>query len=120
MNTHKVLLILAASAVIACNRPTETVCPANLPPAMLLTVVDSVSGLPPTAPSTIAATSQGVPVPIEPTDDNKYTIGFGRSGTFSVSAKTPGYTDWSASGIVVPSNSCGMPITVNLVARLQR
>jgi hypothetical protein len=119
--SYRVLAALAALAAMAgCGRPTDTVCQPILNAAILLTVVDSVSGLPPTVTPTVETTSQGAVVPIEGVWGNEYTMGFGRSGTFAIAVKTPGYADWSASGIIVAENSCGNPMTVHLVAKLQR
>jgi hypothetical protein len=51
---------------------------------------------------------------------NRYSIGLGRSGTFSVTVQASGYDDWSISGVVVKEDACGITATVNLTAKLRR
>jgi hypothetical protein len=125
MNTRfRAILSLAIGISIGGCRSSDALCPAILENAISLTVVDSVSGGVPAAVSTIVASngaytetvtnSSGNPM------NNVYFIGFGRSGTFSIVARTPGYADWSTSGVQVTANSCGVPQPVNLMARLQR
>ena len=39
---------------------------------------------------------------------------------FSLAVTTPGYADWSVTGVTVTANSCRIPQGVTLLAKLQR
>jgi hypothetical protein len=115
--------VLTASSVLfvaACGSPTETVCSGLANPAILLIVVDSVTGVAPAVSPTVVAISGESTISPDIVADNRYSIGFGRSGTFSVTVKTPGYVDWSISGVVVQEDACGITTTVNLTAKLRK
>ena len=43
-----------------------------------------------------------------------------RGGTYAVRIDAPGYRAWRRDGIAVQEDRCGDPVTVNIVARLQR
>lgn len=110
-------------SVVGC-KPDLVGCTLILENAISLTVIDSLTGAAPASTSTIVATSgtyteTDTNATANPMD-NDYAIGFGRSGTFALLVKTPGYADWSASGVIVAANSCGSPGNVVLVAKLQR
>jgi hypothetical protein len=121
---HCVVWCVAMSISVVGCKPDIVACPASATNAISLTVVDSITGVPPAATSTIVATSgthtetdanaTGNPM------DNNYAIGFGRSGTFALLVTTAGYADWSASRVTVAGNSCGPSQPVALVAKLQR
>jgi hypothetical protein len=123
LNQSVILGVAMSTSVVGC-KPDLIGCPAGVENAIALTVVDSVTRAAPAAPSTIVATNgkysetdtseTGNPM------DNVYAIGFGRSGTFALLVKTPGYADWSASGAHVAANNCGEPQPVALTAQLQR
>lgn len=120
---HVVRAALAISiATVGCRSATSD-CPSLSAPAIVLTVIDSVAGGPPAARSTVVATTAGDHAETVMSGDvipNVFYIGDARSGSFSLVVKTPGYADWSESGIAVNADHCGLPITVSLTAKLQR
>lgn len=115
---------IVAFAVVGTGgcRATETVCPSITAPAIDLTVVDSVTGRPLTVVPTVFAVNAGdtLTTLFPGSMENRYPLGLGRSGSFRVVVKAPGYVDWSLSRVDVTANGCGLPQTVSLLARLQR
>ena len=114
-------LLIALSGLAAGCRTGDVVCPTTLKYAIALRVVDSVMGMPPGTGSAVVATS-GVraDTALSPSSENVYLIGLRRSGVFTITVETPGYRDWSSSGVVVAADDCGVPQTVLLTARIQR
>ena len=121
---HFVVLGVAISISVVGCKPDIVGCPLTLTNSISLTVVDSMTDAAPAATSTIVATS-GTYAETDTNEtgnpmDNVYAIAFGRSGTFTLLVKTPGYADWLTSGVRVARNSCGPSEHVALVAKLQR
>ena len=110
------------TAVAACS-PVESDCTLEYRYGINITVVDSVSGLPPSQATLLAtsgtfADSVGPWMPVGGQPLILPTAGE-RTGTYSVRIKSPGYVDWTREGIVVTANQCHV-IEVKLTARLQK
>ncbi len=110
----------AAAAVLGACHSTETVCPEIAAFGISLTVVDSMTGAAPSTGSRVVVDRVGS---VTDTVQNATTSNFYRifgSGRINLRVITAGYRDWIDSGITVAVNSCQIPQTVQLTAKLQR
>lgn len=91
-------------------------------PAIVLTVVDSVTNQAPNTAPVVRVVSQGDTVSVhqEGAPGYFYSVGWGRSGRFQITVKTAGYSDWAIADLRVAAGSCGAQETVTLTAKLQR
>jgi hypothetical protein len=114
----RLALIFSPVALGACSS-IKVACPAIAAFGIALTVVDSVTEGP-VAGSTVLANFGGsyVDTLMNATTSNEFNIPGG--GTINLHVITPGYRDWTESGINVAVNSCDIPTEINLTARLQR
>ena len=114
--------ILVGVVVVTGCRSAEIGCPDILRPGIDLTVIDSVSGVAPSAASVVIAMSESytdsVSAPLIP--PNHYALALGQTGIFNIVVRTPGYSDWSNAGVRVAESVCGQPITVALTAKVRR
>ncbi|HEX6749450.1 MAG TPA: hypothetical protein VF092_19295 [Longimicrobium sp.] len=115
----RLLLAAALLPLAACTSPLlDTVCPDWIPPAVQVTVQDSLSGAVITPGATVVirdgayADSLTVPPPVE-----TIGLGSGRVGTYEVTVRKSGYRNWVKAGVQAKDGTCGVQ-TVNLVARL--
>ena len=114
-------LFIALVASASCGILTSSdKCGALSRPAITLYVIDSITGVVPSAPSTVIATMGARVDTISAggtNTDHAFNIGFDLAGVYSLVAKTPGYRDWMRSGIAVNANNCGDVSTVSITAR---
>jgi hypothetical protein len=120
---HAVALLLASGAA-ACSSPTAAYCVSIdlLTPAVTVTVVDSVTGAPPAAPSTLTVQDGSAR---QVASDSLLPAGSPRilrllsvaPGTYRFTVQAAGYHDWTVSGVVVRAGACGV-VPVQFVARL--
>ena len=116
------LLTVAAAAMRGCI--TGTVCTTQLVYGINITVVDSATGSPPSE-ATLLATSGTYtdsvgprgPYPTTPPVLMLSTAGE-RAGNYSVTVRSPGYRDWTRTGIRVTADECHVKPVIQ-TARLQ-
>ena len=119
-------LIAGVAAIGGCGLITGGGdCTTEARPAIVLEIVDIVTGASPLVPSVITVTDgsfeQRSPPPgtagaVLP----RYQLALGRPGRYSILVETPGYLNWSTSNINVPEGDCGHPETARITARLKR
>jgi hypothetical protein len=117
---------VAAIAAVGCTKTTE-VCTAILINAIGVSVVDSATGLPAAAGTTLIAIRDGVQYDSvttrnDPSDDADIIAAGNQPGTFNLTLKKALYRNWTRTGLVVPSGDplrCH-PQTVHLVASIQK
>ena len=118
----KALLALSCLlAPAACERITDPVqaCPPFIPPSVVVTVQDSVTGAN-VAPGASVVTRSGAyvdSVVVQPGAAGT-SVGEGRTGIFAVTVHQSGYLSWTKTGVKVEGAECGAR-TVHLTARLQ-
>lgn len=116
------LCLVAALGLAGCHSAAP-VCPAIGEFVISLMVVDSTTGLPPSAMPLVIATSGSrvdtLAQPLPTQIGEVYLIG-SRPGRYDLLVKTSGYRDWSANGLEVSGNTCGISQTLTVTARLQR
>ena len=90
----------------------------------MLEIVDIVTGVSPLVPSLITVTDgpfeeryppAGVVAEVLP----QYSFAHERPGRYAIVVQTPGFVDWTTSGVVVPKGECHVE-TARVTARLQR
>jgi len=119
------LLTVAAAAMRGCI--TGTVCTTQFVYGINITVVDSATADPPSE-ATLLATSGTFTDSVGPRAPSQWvangplvlvlsTAGE-RAGAYSVTVRSPGYRNWTRTGIRVTANECHVN-PVNLTARLQ-
>jgi hypothetical protein len=113
------LVILPSAAVVLGCHSITRVCPETLTYAIALTLVDSVTGQPPSLPSRVTVTGTNYRDTAAAHSGNVYYLALGRTGDLAVLVQTTGYTDWTQK-VLVQATSCGEPIPVTITARLQR
>lgn len=127
MRKRSFTAVFAGSSVLAlgaCARVSDpVVCPAWIPPSVIVTVQDSVTGANLTAGSTLvlregAAVADSVTAETQPFPVQSRALGMGATGTFSLTVRHEGYREWVKSGIKVKQGACGAE-TVGVEARLQ-
>lgn len=111
---------LVASALLCACGSSKVVCPAIAGFGIALTVVDSVTGAAPATGSSVVVTYVGSSTDTlkNATTANEYSIPGG--GPIDLRVITAGYRDWVESGINVAVNSCNIPQTIQVTAKLQR
>jgi hypothetical protein len=92
-------------------------------PAIRLEVRESGSGGQPASPSSIVVTDgdfqdQYPPEGLEAVKLGHYDFALGRTGTYTIVVRTPGYHDWSQSDVRVTADGCGLPKTETVSARI--
>jgi len=127
MNKRWLAAVCAGAAVLAlgaCERATDpVVCPPYIPPSVVVTVQDSVTGANVLAGSTLvlrnsAGVADSVTVEAQSYPILSAALGYGAAGTFSLTVRHAGYREWTKSGIKVNHGECGAE-TVGVEARLQ-
>ena len=123
-----ILLLLGAAAAQGCRNPIGFACTDEFRYGLQIIVVDSTSLSPPSSATLIARSGTFVDSlgPKEPFPINNrgtrvlmlWTAGE-RTGSYDVTVKSPGYRDWTRSGITVTANSCHVN-EVSVTAKLQR
>ncbi len=119
------LLLLAG----ACQNATEPkVCLASVGPAMVVTVIDSVTGAP--IAEIASGTVQSDPIPIY-VDTLRVAVwnaqgtpialaaADARPGIYTIRLQAPGYRDMVLSGVHADANYCTVVTTARVLARLQ-
>jgi len=99
--------------------PTSVYCPANLLPAFAVMVNDSLTGtlVPNAVVKAVGPYSDSVAVG---SNLNLYPVSLGGlPGTYLLSVTAAGYSPWSQSETVMPTNSCGQPETARVSVRLR-
>jgi hypothetical protein len=120
MTIKKALFAAAALLALgACEAISDPiVCPAYIPPAVTVTVLDSITGANVTGGATVVlgnGTSMESRVGLP--GASEVDLG-GRAGTYTVTASQSGYLTWTKTGVKVEKGECGVR-TVQLVARLK-
>jgi hypothetical protein len=116
----RAVILLSVTTALGCRSDFIAYCTAPPPIAVIVAVIDSVSGL------SIADSARGV----AKLDTAIYSlrlqtppprlVGGTELGTYQVVIDRPGYREWLRSGIVVSRRGgCGNPISAEVVARLQ-
>jgi hypothetical protein len=121
----KKALFAAASllALAACRKgidePEACLLLPYIPPSVQVTVQDSVTGANITPGSTLVLRSGAyVDSVAVPEWASGFSMGEGRSGTFTLTVRQTGYQSWTKAGITVESDECGAK-TVYVTARLK-
>jgi hypothetical protein len=117
-----IVVVLAASACHSAPPTDPIFCTAIFKFGLSVTVVDSVTGVSPASASFVARSgafvdSIGPLGVIIPPDLTFYSAGE-RAGVYDLVVHSPGYRDWTQTGVQVTSNVCHVNGTV-LTARLQ-
>lgn len=128
-NAPHVRLIRAGLAgallvVGACNPFDSTVCTTIAVAAVRVTIRDAAAKRPLPVASSVVLVDGGYRDSVSVSPSNGGTpvvvgLGFGRPGTYSITVRAAGYSDWFRSGIVVSGDRCGHPNTVEFAADLQ-
>jgi hypothetical protein len=128
MRTRVVAAGLTCAGILgACDTLTVVDCPAYVPPAIQVQVVDSLSGawVAEGAEGFIAKGEVSLPLAIwawEVVDGVPVATTLapegGSAGIYEVEIRRDGYRDWRMGGVVVTEGVCSVE-TVELVARLQ-
>jgi len=109
--------LLAVGACQALSDPI--ICPAFVPPSVIVTVEDSVTGANLTPGATVGISGGGYSASVVgEAPATAVNLGEGRTGTFTVTAAQAGYLVWTKTGVEVEEGRCGAN-TVKLTARLQ-
>lgn len=106
-------LAVLSLIVLGCNpEAPPLVCPKAPMPAIVVHLVDSLSGSPVLAPSEVVATegvyADTVRGPPEPFAPGWAALAPGRPGTYHVDATAEGYRPWAKDGVRVPQDECGV------------
>ena len=115
--------LLAAAALLglaACDMLSgPVICPAIVPPSVIVTVQDSVTGANVTPGATVELRS-GTFVTSEVGLEGwgSVSVGGNRTGTFTVTVSRTGYQTWTKTGVEVEEGPCGAR-TVQLTVRLK-
>jgi len=123
-NVSSMFVGMAILASVACSRASDigVACPAIFVYGLNVTVVDSITGAPTGSGATVVARDGAY------TDSSTraangsaaapFALAGERSGTYSLTVRKSGYTDWLKSGIQVKKAVCGVtPVVV--LAKLQ-
>jgi ABC-type glycerol-3-phosphate transport system substrate-binding protein len=116
------LAFVAAMATFLAACGGDVVCVTVPSPAVLLTVVDSVTGNPVNAAMTVSWTENGGPTTVDQlaASQGPRVVEVGTSsGTYDITVHATGYRDWIQRGIVVPSYGCNPFPAIRTTARLQ-
>jgi hypothetical protein len=108
------LALLGAN--LACTHPAE-VCPGTSRISVSLTVLDSVTLQRPAGETfalLIGSSSRD-----SVANEAVFSLGSGKIGDFNLVVRSVGYADWTRA-VHVDGDNCGVPLTVQLTARLQR
>jgi hypothetical protein len=110
-------------SVGGCGLVEGSACDDSVRPAIRLSVVDSLTGGPITAPELIAKASTSSymdSVRVSSADAaNEVQLAFEHAGTFTVDVTAAGYVAWRRTGIRVTEGDCHVR-TASVVARLRR
>lgn len=121
------VLILVAAAMRNCVTDNPVVCTDIFKFGLNITVVDSATADPPTEATLLATSgtftdSVGPRAPFQSVANGPLVLVLStageRAGIYSVTVRSPGYRDWTRTGIRVTANECHVN-PVNLTARLQ-
>jgi hypothetical protein len=115
-------LIVIAGVMRTCI--TGPTCSSQLANGLIVTVVDSATGSPP-AEATLTAKSATFTETVGPRQPSQTTppvlilsTAPERPGVYAVTVRSPGYRDWTRTGIRVTADECHVK-AVKLTARLQ-
>ena len=124
MNARFVPLTLALIATAACRNPHETnfACTDEARPAIVITVLDSASGMAAGKDARIVAKAgtfvDSVPGMWTASSDGPFALAHEHAGTYTLTVSKTGFLDWTRSGIVVTADQCHVK-TVQVTAKLQ-
>jgi hypothetical protein len=115
--------LFAAAALLglaACGRLSDpVVCPAIVPPSVMVTVQDSVTGANVTPGATVELRSGTFVTSVVALEGwGSVPVGGNRTGTFTLTVSQTGYQTWTKTGVEVEEGPCGAR-TVQLTARLK-
>lgn len=121
---------LVAGAIVAasCGRPTdgsEITCSKELRPAIEVDVFDARTGIPAAAGATVLLSGSAQDSVTAPTSSGALVIAKVwyedrvKAGSYSVTVRKPGYSDWTQSNIHVQSDQCHVRTFERLAARLE-
>ena len=124
-----VLSLCAAAVLLAgCDELTPPrACTANIVFGLQVSVVDSLTDVPPASALLIARSGAFVdslgPTPSGPAYPGgptvlRFNTAAERPGTYDLTVRAPGYRDWSRTGVKVTKDECHVH-TTSLTARLQ-
>jgi anti-sigma factor RsiW len=118
---RQLFLATASGLLVACgSSSTQVQCTAILVPAFKLSVRDAQTDSVITGRSTIILTLRGAKPDTFVDAPDPAQIG-DVSGTYDLSASSPGYASWLDSSVAVAVSSDGChPVTLDLQAKLQR
>jgi hypothetical protein len=113
----------ALALAAACSNPQTPViayCAATRPVAVEVTVLDSISGAS-LADGAYGSARVGAEVDsLRLSSPPPVLQGGTKLGTYDLTVEHPGYREWTRTGVVVSQQgTCGNPVPVALVARLQ-
>jgi hypothetical protein len=120
------VVILAAAAMRNCIID-PVVCTANFKFGINITVVDSATAEPPSEATLLATSgtftdSVGPRAPVQTVANGPLVLVLStageRAGLYSVTVRSPGYRDWTRTGVRVTADECHVR-SVSLTARLQ-
>ena len=121
---------LVAFGIVAasCGRPTdgsEITCSNELRPAIEVDVFDARTGIPAAAGATVLLSGSARDSVTAPTSSGALVIAKVwyedrvKAGSYSVTVRKPGYSDWTQSNIQVQSDQCHVRTIERLAARLE-
>jgi hypothetical protein len=113
--------VTALSFAIASCNPEAIICPANLPPPILVEVRDGLTGQPAAqgASGWIKKGNDTSPLYLAGSGDPLVLASDGGAGTYDVVVQKVSYTTWIRSGVFVAGGRCGVQRSVVLKADLQ-
>jgi hypothetical protein len=120
-------LILVAAAMRHCITDGSVVCTAVFKFGINITVVDSTTGSPPSEATLLARSvtftdSVGPRAPFQSVANGPLVLILStageRTGVYAVTVRSPGYRDWTRTGIRVTADECHVKPVI-LTARLQ-
>ena len=113
-------LIAALFVTASCNQGA-ILCPAHLPPPILVEVRDATTGQPAAQGASGWITSGSYTSPLMPAaaDEPLVLASEGGAGTYDVAVQKAGYSTWTRNGVLVRGGRCGVQRSVVLGAALQ-
>jgi len=121
-------LYAAATLLAGCGELTHPVaCTADFRFGLHVTVADSLTEAPPASAVVVARSGTFVdsvgPTPSTPVNGGgpallRFYMAGERPGTYDLTVRSPGYQEWSRTGIQVTGDECHVH-TIALIARLQ-
>lgn len=115
---------LGVLALAGCDRATQPVaCTPSIERGLFVTVVDDVTGAPPSSATLVAQSGEYVDSagPVAPLPGSLLVLSAvpERAGTYDLTVRSPGYPAWTRTGVQVTADQCHVR-RVDVTARLRK